>query len=116
MKSFIIDPKNKTIEPYEYSDDWKDIGPILGCRTFDIAGTDEFSVYVDDEGLYVEDKHFFTIREYPQPLVGKALLLGPVDYDTGETTECTFTLDEVKDRVQFMTVEEVIAMGPMLRE
>ena len=76
MQAYLIDPEKKIVESCDYSGDWKEISDLIECRWFDIAGTDKYSVYVDDEGLCYngENMHFFTIEGYPQPLVGKGLL------------------------------------------
>lgn len=117
MQAYLIDPKEKTVESCDYSGNWKEISDLIECRWFDVAGTDKYSVYVDDEGLCTnEDPHFFLIEGYPQPLVGKGLLLGPVDYDTGETTEAPWTLEEARSLVKFLTLEEVMAFGARMRE
>jgi len=116
MQAYLIDPEKRIVESCDYDGDWKSISALIECDTFDVAGTSEFSVYVDDEGLYKEPQHFFMIEGYPSPLCGKGLLLGPVNYDTGETPESDLTLEQVQALVSFKTIDEVIALGPLLRE
>lgn len=95
MQAYIIDPHTKTVSTYTYSGNWRDISKAIGCDLFDVVTTPEgYSLYVDDEGLYVPDQAFFLWKGLPMPLAGKAMLLGPVD-DEGNTTEITVPLIEV---------------------
>jgi len=116
MQAYLIDPKAKTVEPRDYDGDYKSISKMIDCQWFDVAGTEKYSVYVDDEGLCNnDDMHFFMLDGYPQPLVGKGLLFGPTNED-GDTTEAPWTLEEATKLVRFLTVEEVMKMAPRIRE
>lgn len=116
MQAYLIDPKARTVESCDYSNDWKDIAGLIECDTFDVAGTDKLSVYVDDEGLYAKERYFFRVEGYPQPLCNKALLLGPVDYATGETLEAPWTLEEARSLVTFMSFDEALEYAKELHE
>lgn len=116
MQAYLIDPKARIVESCDYSGDWKDISGLIECDSFDVAGTDKLSVYVDDEGLFKPERHFFMIGTYPQPLCNKALLLGPVDYDTGETLEASWTLEEAQALVKFLSYEEALTIAKEMRE
>lgn len=102
MQAILINPFDKTIEEIEYSGDWKDISSLLECDIFTTVYFDDTtdSVYVDDEGLYVEDQAFFTIGNYPQPLAGCGLILGC--NDEGDSVDCKTTLEEAKAMVKFL--------------
>ena len=102
MQAILINPFDKTIEEIEYSGDWKDISSLLECDIFTTAYFDDTddSVYVDDEGLYVEDQAFFTIGSYPHPLAGRGLILGC--NDEGDSVDCKTTLEEAKAMVEFL--------------
>jgi len=102
MQAILINPFDKTIEEIEYSGDWKDISSLLECDIFTTAYFDDTtdSVFVDDEGLYVEDQAFFTIGDYPQPLAGRGLILGC--NDEGDSVDCETTLEEAKAMVTFL--------------
>ena len=54
-----------------------------------------------DNGLYKEAQAFFVHADYPQPLAGKALVLG-CDMKDGETIAPTTTLDELREKVMFV--------------
>jgi len=102
MQAILINPFDKTIEEVDYSGDWRDISSLLECDIFTTAYFDDTddSVYVDDEGLYVEDQAFFTIGDYPQPLAGRGLILGC--NDEGDSVDCKTTLEEAKAMVTFL--------------
>ena len=102
MQAILINPFDKTIEEIEYSGDWRDISSLIECDMFTVAYFDDTddSVYVDDEGLYVENQAFFTIGDCPQPLAGRGLLLGTDE--EGDSTNCKTTLEEAKAMVQFL--------------
>lgn len=98
MKALLIDPKTQTITPLEIND-WRDIAPALECDLFDVVSVDpNVSIYVDDEGLYVQDQGFFYMPSaYPHPLAGKALVLGTTS--DGDSTDCPVTLEWLEARV-----------------
>lgn len=101
MQAYLIDPHSMTTEAINYSGNWQDISKLIGAQYFDVVTTPEgFSIYVDDEGLYVPDQAFFMWKGLPVPLAGKALVLGPVDQE-GYTTACPLTLDELSNKVVF---------------
>ena len=102
MQAILINPFDETIEEIEYSGDWRDISTLIECDMFTVAYFDDTddSVYVDDEGLYVENQAFFTIGDCPQPLAGRGLLLGTDE--EGDSTDCKTTLEEAKAMVKFL--------------
>lgn len=104
MKAFLIDPKTKTIQEVEYDGDYRHIYELgeFGCFEVVYFNTAGDSVFVDEEGMFKEDRHFFIIEGYPQPLAGKGVVLG-CDED-GETVAPTVTLDWLLDHVHFPTV------------
>jgi hypothetical protein len=60
-------------------------------------------LYVDDEGLYVENQVFFNIKGCSQPLAGRGLILGTDDIVVsvieGESIDCMSSLEQIKDMV-----------------
>lgn len=104
MRSFLIEPRYRSIRLVEYSGNWRDIAPMLGCTLFDAVQFDDQtgdSVYVDDEGRMVENPSFFMIFSYPLPLAGNGLVLG-LDRATGETVEPKISLEQLAQRVRFL--------------
>jgi hypothetical protein len=113
-KGILINPKAETITEC-FIDTLKgleDYYTQLECQTFDIAHIGNgHDVYIDDEGLLniQHDTKFFSIEGYYQPLVGNGIVMG-FNAEDGETINCTLTIDEVKARVKFHTLNEVRQM------
>lgn len=100
MQAILIDTPKQTIEIVDYSGDYKDIYGLLGCELFTsvyLEGVGQDTLYVDDEGLYVENQVFFNIKGCPQPLAGRGLILGTDD--EGESIDCMSSLEQIKDMV-----------------
>lgn len=117
MQAILIDPYTETIEEVEYSGDYKDISALLGCDLFTCVYIDNYdTLYVDDEGLYVDDQKYFKMKGYDQPLAGRGLILG--SSDDGNTTDCVADVKHIQDMVEWcpegMLVEprfNVIGLG-----
>lgn len=115
MQAILIDPYKQTIEVVDYSGDWRDIKALLGCELFTTVYIDDVdSIYVDDEGLYVEDQKFFKLQGYGQPLAGRGLVLGTDE--EGDSTDCVSTLEQIQDMVEWCPegthVEPVMTVFP----
>ena len=97
MRAILIDPFTQTIEEVDYSGDYKDIYGLIECDLFTtvyLPNTSDDTLFVDDEGLYVENQRFFKIDGFEQPLAGRGLLLGTDE--EGESIDCMSTVEEVK--------------------
>lgn len=90
IKAILIDPKEKTVSRvYLPKDDTDAIDRILGCSTFTVPCILEHndSLYIDDEGLFKDELHFFMLKDYAQPIAGRALIIG-CDEETGDSKDC----------------------------
>lgn len=99
MKAILINPFDQTIKETEYTGDYREIYSLVECRTFDcVRLTDMQDMYIDDEGLFIDNQRYFSIegRNY----AGKALLLS--HDDEGETKATNWTLQEAKDMVEWL--------------
>jgi len=113
-KGILIDVKNETVTEVvvtktETGSQLKSIYEHVGCNLVEIVGFDEKNdVYVDEEGLLTMDNNskFFQMEGYPQPICGNGLIMG-FDDETGESIDTTLSIDEVKEKVKFMTLSEV---------
>lgn len=84
MKGYRIDPKVRRITEVTLGDHYEEISESIGSRLFCVGSylPNEDTVFVDDEGLYAEEKHFFRIdsriqkNTNPAPLCGVGLVLG----------------------------------------
>lgn len=100
MKAILINPFEETITEVEHTGDYKQIYDLIDCRTFDIVNiihTEDLCV--DDEGLLKNNQRYFTFAN-EGTYAGKGLLLG--HNDEGESVATTFTLQQVKDMVQWL--------------
>ena len=109
-KGILINVETKTIEWVEVGD-YKHIQEILGCDMFTCTEVDDNNtIYSDDNGLY-GCKNFFKFKGgfYDDPIPQNGLILGD-NHETGESVDCTLSLEYVKERVQFLTDMEVVLM------
>ena len=110
MKAFIVDPFTQLITPTKYDGNYETISKHIGgsCRMFtavrlyhthihDYDYLDDH-VYIDDEGLYVDDQHFWMHANYPLPLAGRGLILGgtPDGDSTDVNTKLATVMDDIK--------------------
>jgi len=91
MQGYLIDPKARTITEVNYDGSLQSIYKLLDCRTIEAAPINdhtECSVFVDEEGLFTEERplYAFQFMGGHQPMVGRALVIGPTD-DEGKTLE-----------------------------
>lgn len=102
MKAILIDTNTEEIKEVEFDGTLHHIYELVDCATFDVVRIDETNgIYVDDEGLFVEDQLFFTYHgdNYSHTLAGNGLVLGV--NGGGETISPTITLAEVEEAVDF---------------
>ena len=116
MKAYIVDPFTQIVTATNYSGDYKTISQHIGgsCRMFDVVrlyhydGSDSSKdhgyvddhVYIDDEGLYVDDQHFWMHANYPMPLAGRGLILGGTP--DGDTTDVSTSFITVRDDIRMI--------------
>ena len=131
MKAYLIDSQARTVTETDYNGDYQHIYKLISVETFTVVrvpGSDGFAglmsdcVFVDDEGLLNNPRHFFTLKGYPQPLAGNGLVLGTDD--EGESVEPRMSLDDLRAMVGFVQAsvqgfveseqEEETAFGRMM--
>ena len=104
MKAILINVKTQEIKEVEHDGTLKSIYKHIDCRTFDVVNIDGTnSIYVDDEGLFVENQLYFEYSgsERVIQLAGNGLILG-VD-DEGEAISPTINIEEVRAKVRFIS-------------
>jgi len=101
--TWVIDPHTQTINEVQYSGEYKHIYELIDCDTYDAARINRFgdALFVDDDGLFKDDQAFFIHADFPQPLAGKALVLG-CDMEDGETVAPHTTLEELRSKIKFV--------------
>jgi len=101
MKAILINPFDQTIKETEYTGDYREIYSLVECRTFDcVRLTPHEDMYIDDEGLLIDNQRYFRMVEIGANYAGKALLLS--HDDEGETKATNWTLQDVKSMVEFL--------------
>lgn len=85
--AILVDPFTQTTKEISVTSDYKQWKEILEIKSpIDVVTLNsETAVIVDDEGLFNEETRYFKLPDYPQPLAGRAIVVG-VDED-GEITD-----------------------------
>lgn len=104
MRAILINPVDRSVTEVEY-DDNNALDSIYGhiqadCFTVVTLNSERDGIYLDDEGLFKDELYAFTIAGYPQPLVGRGLILGCDD--EGGSIEPSVTVEQVLRAVNFM--------------
>ena len=101
MKTYLIAPAHRTISEIHYSGNYEEIYKLLDISTFDAVRLyDNEVAYIDDDGLYNNDHHFWIHRNYPTPIAGPALLLG-TDQEGNDIAPST-SIDELRSDVKWV--------------
>jgi hypothetical protein len=114
MKAILIDVLNENVRMVEVNDDsvLKDWYKHIGCSMVEVGHyfNDHDSIMVDEEGMFSMDKDskFFTIEGGHQPFIGNGLVVG-VDRN-GESVDPCISVEEVRSKVKFHTMNEVRSM------
>lgn len=110
MKAYLIDSNQETVTEVNHNGDYKEIYKLCGFQTFDVARVESNgdAIYVDDEGLLniTNETKFFVYEGYTNPLVGNGLMLG-LNPHTGDSIAPETSLEDVKSKVKFLTLEQV---------
>lgn len=112
-RAFLIDSKNRKITPYENTG-LKSLQSAVGGY---IEGAYELPngdyLFVDEEGLLKNPKHFFHLKGNYQPNAGNGLLVGP-EVDTGgdsyEQKDVQTALEELQRMVTFLDHLDIVSM------
>ena len=99
MKGILINPFDTTIKEVVYTGDFREIYDLIGCRSFDCVRIYETQdMYIDDEGLLIDNQMYFTMND--RVYAGKGLLLS--HDDEGESTSTNLDLQMVEDMVEWL--------------
>ena len=113
-KGILIDVHNRTITEVEVTKDnngsqLQSMYNHIKCEMVNcVSFNKKNDVWVDDEGLLnlTPFSMFFKIEGYHEFLPGNGLVLG-YDNETGDSSDTTLTIDEIKSMVKFYTLNEV---------
>ena len=108
IRGILIDAENKTVTEVNIEPTLAEFYRLIKCELIEGCyprglAKNHF-LYVDEEGLY-NQKHFFKIEGFEQPLAGNALLF--CCDSEGETVSCTMSVEAIRERVSFGTVVEL---------
>jgi hypothetical protein len=113
VKGILIDPIAQTITEVTVTDySYDKIYPLVDAQTFDAVVIDDHNAaFLDDEGLWKEDQKFFMLGSYPQPLGGKAFVLG--NNSDGDTVSTTLTVEDIAKLVTFRPDVSYVGSDPI---
>ena len=123
MKAIFINARDKRVEQVDIDPGLEELYKKLDVRVITVAYSQDPAIaddlIVDDEALLKNVSDLpggFWADFYPsQPLLGNALMLG-VDPETGESKDCTVTLEEITKRVRFLTDDELKYFYNLLKD
>lgn len=123
MKAIFINARDKRVEQIDIGSGLEELYKTLDVRVITVAYSQDPAVtddlIVDDEALLKDISEIpggFWADFYPsQPLLGNALMLG-VDPETGESKDCTVSLEEISKRVRFLTNDELKYFYNLLKD
>jgi hypothetical protein len=115
MKAILINVHDETVKQVEVADDnvLKSWYKLLICSMVQVAHyfNEKDSIMCDEEGLFTmnDDSKFFTVVGGHQPFIGNGLVVG-VDPMDGVSVDPCITVEEVRSKVKFHTMNEVTRM------
>lgn len=113
IKGILIDAVNREIREVEVEGLAGLQGAVggliaIGHSFTDVNDMETDTIFVDDEGLLKGPKHFFVVEGAYQPFAGSGIVVGVSE--EGDSTSTTQTLDMIKSKVVFHTLDEVRGM------
>jgi Domain of unknown function (DUF3846) len=112
MRAIKIDSESKTISVVHINEEDKlkrmqdEVGGLIE-RAFEFSNGDE--LYVNEEGLLCSPEHFFSIAGGHQPFAGNGLIIG-INHKTGESIDANSSLDEIRAKIKFLSIDQVRRM------
>jgi hypothetical protein len=91
----------------------EDMQAVVGGLIATAIEWEKDTLYVDDEGLF-NNPTAFTFWDDPnygpRIFAGNGLVIG-TDYQSGESTSTSFTVDQVKDMVRFVSRQQAMLLA-----
>ena len=103
MRALLIDPFSQSISEVDYDGQWQSIAQLIaiGSRPFTLVRmANRHHIYLDDEGLYQPLQRFFKLKQYPQPLAGRGLVLR--DGEDGDETPASIGVEELQSLILWL--------------
>jgi len=102
MKAILINSEKQEVTEVEYDGNWETIRKWIGgnCSIFTTVQLYENgdTAFVDDEGLFNGTITAFHHKNYPDPLMGNALILG-CDIGSGNSLDPATSIEQIKEDV-----------------
>lgn len=113
IETLLIDPVAREVRPVDYSGDWRSIAVLLECAPSPFTVV-QFprgdALYVDDEGLLKQPRHFFIVNGYDGLLAGRGLFMG-TNREGNAAPLRVVTLEWLRDNVAFFERSTVVPGG-----
>lgn len=112
IKAILINAIEKTVSEIQINSEnsLKEFYSLIGCDCITRAplkeNDDDFSLFVDDEGLLKGPENFFYYNNAWQPLAGNGVLIG-CDPNTGENCDVSINIIDVLNNIRFASVNEL---------
>jgi hypothetical protein len=111
MRALLIDSKKRTISEVKVKglgDMQKRVGGLITiAHELPISEDESDTIFVNDEALLGEmPEHWFHIEGAHQPFAGNGLVVG-ADHSTGDSTDASISLRDLKKIVTFMSGPDV---------
>ena len=106
-----IDPVKRTVE-YQ-SIHTCNLSQIIGCRVFSMINIrDGHAMYIDDEGRLTADENtgYFKL-DFPSPIAGVGVIVGPVNEDC-DSTSATLSLADIERDIVWINNADVGPVPP----
>lgn len=108
MRAFLIDPFEQSVREVAHEGDFHDIlnqirSKNMDAATLGVSGGVKITVYVADDGYYVQPQAWWRFDGNPNPLPGRGLIVG-TDYK-GDTVAAPVDELWIKQRVDWLGSE-----------
>ncbi len=104
MRAILIDPLTQEVREVQIKAELKEYYNVIGngCNLVDcpLKFENGDALYIDDEGLYHENIGAFIMRDWDNPVMGRALIVG-TDQE-GNTVDAVTDIEEVKYNLMFL--------------
>ena len=114
IKAKLIDPFNQSVIPALISKDYKDWKKLMNIKSpvDTVRLTDTIYVIVDDEGLHKDGNRYFKLKDYPQPLAGRAIIVNTDE--EGELIDLgKYNTDDIEWREESFHLEPMMEFIPL---
>tara|TARA_R110002051_G_scaffold159926_1_gene231388 strand:- start:9123 stop:9470 length:348 start_codon:yes stop_codon:yes gene_type:complete len=114
IKAKLIDPFNQSVIPALISKDYKDWKKLMNIKSpiDTVRLTDTIYVIVDDEGLHKDGNRYFKLKDYPQPLAGRAIIVNTDE--EGELIDLgKYNTDDIEWREESFYLEPKMEFIPL---